>query len=161
MTNRIGNSPAELPSSSGRSLKESRKDIDEWIARFEAHEKSGDISTRDQIRALVGRQASEGWSIAQLAKEIRTLGGIESRKRAVVIARTETASAYSRGSLLAYQESGVVEKVEWLATIDDATCPDCEGLHGTTAKLGKAFGDGTLFPPRHPNCRCSLAPVIE
>lgn len=118
-------------------------------------------TTRQQIRDLISRQAAEGWSIPQLAKAIRDLGGIESRKRALMIARTETALAYSRGSLLAYMESGVVKRVEWVATNDQQTCPDCAALHGTKAQLGEAFGDGTLTPPRHPNCRCTIIPRID
>ncbi|HEU4322116.1 MAG TPA: phage portal protein, partial [Roseiflexaceae bacterium] len=41
-------------------------------------------TTRDEIRALVGRQASEGWSIDELAREIAGLAEIHSRRRAVV-----------------------------------------------------------------------------
>lgn len=118
-------------------------------------------TTKDEIAALIGKQAEEGWSIDRLADEIEALGEIHSKTRAVLIARTETAAAYSKGSLLAYQESGVVAQVEWLATLDDLTSPECAALHGTRAELGKAFRDGTLHPPRHPRCRCTLVPVLS
>jgi len=118
-------------------------------------------TTRDQIRALIGKQASEGWSIADLAQEISRLGEVQSDHRATVIARTETASAYSRGSILAWQESGVVGQVEWDATLDDVTAEACKALHGQRAPLGGQFADGTRHPPRHPNCRCALIPIVE
>lgn len=118
-------------------------------------------TTRDEIRALVGKQAEEGWSVAELAAQIRAHGETMSSSRSETIARTETAAAYSRGSLLAYEESGVVAAVEWLATLDDQTSPECQALHGTRAALGRAFADGTMHPPRHPNCRCVLVPVVE
>lgn len=117
-------------------------------------------TTRNDIRALIGMQAAEGWSIEQLAKELMKAGVTASTVRATMIARTETAAAYSRGSLLAYELSGVVDSVEWMATIDDRTCEDCKALNGTITKLGKAFSDGTQFPPRHPNCRCTLIPIV-
>jgi HK97 family phage portal protein len=118
-------------------------------------------TTRNAIQSLVSRAADEGWSIDRLAKELVEHGGIVSKSRARMIARTETATAYSMGSLLAYAKSGVVDQVEWLTTIDDQTCPDCKGLNGETRKLDKVFSDGTAHPPRHPNCRCSLAPVVK
>jgi len=118
-------------------------------------------TTRDDIRALVGKQAAEGWTVDQLAKEIIAAGVTTSRTRAKLIAVTETASAYSRGSLLAYKESGVVDEIEWLATIDEHTCEQCKALNGESTKLGKAFSDGTAHPPRHPRCRCAIAPVIK
>lgn len=115
-------------------------------------------TTRDQIRDLVGRQAQEGWSIPELAREIRALGEVESRRRATLIARTETATAYSKGALLAYERSGVVAQVEWLTAGSEA-CPICEPLDGQLVDLGKAWGD-VAHPPAHPGCRCAIAPVV-
>jgi SPP1 gp7 family putative phage head morphogenesis protein len=116
-------------------------------------------TTRDDIRWLVGQAASEGWSTADLARELRQLGETLSSSRADVIARTETATAYSRGSLLAFEESGVVSAVEWLAGPDE--CDICQPLSGTRVALGEPFADGILHPPLHPNCRCALAPIVE
>lgn len=118
-------------------------------------------TTRNDIRDLVGKQASEGWSIDRLAKELIAAGVTSSQVRATMIARTETAAAYSLGSLLAYELSGVVDKVEWVATVDNETCDDCKALNGTTTKLGEAFSDGTQYPPRHPNCRCAVSPIVK
>ncbi|HEU4328071.1 MAG TPA: minor capsid protein, partial [Roseiflexaceae bacterium] len=78
----------------------------------------------------------------------------------VVIARTETAGAYSRGSILAWQESGVVTHVEWLSTVDSETAPECRALNGQRVPLGSAFSDGAKHPPRHPACRCVLLALI-
>lgn len=114
-------------------------------------------TTRDEIRALVGRQAAEGWSIDRLAEEIEGLAEIHAPRRARTIARTETASAYSRGSLAAYEESGVVTGVQWL-TYDP--CPICAPLDRQVAPLGEPFPGGIGFPPAHPSCRCAIAPVV-
>jgi SPP1 gp7 family putative phage head morphogenesis protein len=117
-------------------------------------------TSADDIRALIGRQAEEGWSISRLTDEILKQGEIQSADRAEMIARTETAAAYSKGSLLAYKQSGVVEAVEWLAEMDDRTSPECRALHGKRRALDDAFEDGTSHPPRHPRCRCALVPIV-
>jgi SPP1 gp7 family putative phage head morphogenesis protein len=117
-------------------------------------------TTIEEVQALVGRGAAEGWSNERLAEELGKLAEIRSPERALLIARTETAAAYSRGSLLAYQQSGVVEQVEWLATLDADTSAECRALHGTRRPLDGEFADGTLHPPRHPRCRCALVPIV-
>lgn len=116
-------------------------------------------TTRDQIRVLVGRQAEEGWNLQELAKQIRALGDVETPKRALRIAQTETAAAYSRGSILAYQDSGVVSGVEWL-TAGSEVCDVCQPLNGQVADLGGDFAGGVAHPPAHPGCRCAIAPVV-
>lgn len=116
-------------------------------------------TTRDDIRVLVGKQADEGWSLEQLQKEIRAKGEIASRSRALLIARTETASAYSQGSIAAYKASGVVKGTAWLIGPD--SCPECQALDGLTAELGAEFAPGVTGPPAHPNCTCVLTPVLE
>lgn len=117
-------------------------------------------TTRQEIRDLVGRQAAEGWDLTQLADAIEALAEGHSESRAARIARTETASAYSRGSLLAYADSGVVTQVEWLTALDDLTSPACRALSGQRVALGAVFSDGTPHPPQHPNCRCTLLPIV-
>lgn len=116
-------------------------------------------TTKDEIRALIGRQADEGWSLERLQKEIRDKGEIASRTRALTVARTETASAYSQGSIAAYQASGVVKQTEWLLGPDP--CEICQALDGMTADLGEEFADGISGPPAHPNCTCVLSPIVE
>ena len=117
-------------------------------------------TTRAEIQALVGRQADEGWSLARLADEIEALGAEISQQRAYMIAATETADAYTRGSLLAYEQSGVVVEVEWLVT---QPCLTCSPLAGQTVKLGKRFDNGQGWsgygPPVHPFCRCAVSPI--
>lgn len=118
-------------------------------------------TTRDEIRALVGKQADEGWSLERLQQEIRARGEIAGKTRAMLIARTETASAYSQGSIAAYKASGVVKQTEWLTAGDDLDCPICVALNGSTADLGEAFDGEIDAPPAHPNCRCVLSPIVE
>lgn len=116
-------------------------------------------TTKDEIRALVGKQASEGWSTEQLAQAILDRGTIASKERAILIARTESATAYSKGSILAYKESGVVSGTEW--ALGPEPCPECQPLGGTVAELGKTFASGVEHPPLHPACTCAVIPVLK
>lgn len=116
-------------------------------------------TTREDIQMLVGQQAGNGWSNEELAQAIRDQGITRSESRAMLIARTETAAAYSQGSIAAYRASGVVSQVEWLLGPDP--CEICQGLDGARADLGEEFADGISAPPAHPNCTCALSPIVE
>lgn len=115
-------------------------------------------TTKQDVRDLVAKQASEGWSIEDLQKQIRAKGEIASRSRALTIARTETSAAYSQGSIAAYKASGVVSQTEWLIGPD--SCSECQALSGAKADLGAEFAPGVTGPPLHPNCTCALSPII-
>lgn len=117
-------------------------------------------TTRAEVRSLTTLATAEGWSNEQLAREIRQLGEIRSPERARLIARTELASATSRGSLLAYRASGQVERVEWL--LGPEPCEECQELVRQTpsVELGQTFYGGASHPPLHPRCTCAIAPII-
>jgi SPP1 gp7 family putative phage head morphogenesis protein len=115
-------------------------------------------TTKDEIRSLVGRAAEEGWSTDDLAARIAEHGEIASVNRATLISRTETASAYERGSHLAYVQSGVVSGTEWLLGPDP--CPICQELGGKVVPLGAEFAPGVRHAPAHPACRCATAPML-
>jgi SPP1 gp7 family putative phage head morphogenesis protein len=102
-----------------------------------------------------------GDSIEQIAAKIRERAPDLSRSRAEMIARTETADAYTRGSILAYEESGVVTGLEWNATLDQRTSQVCTGLHGQKIGLKEKFSNGTQGPPAHPNCRSVVLPIVD
>jgi hypothetical protein len=118
-------------------------------------------TTKADIQRLVGQAAEEGWSNSELAVAIRELGETSAPHRAALIATTESTSAYTKGALLYYGETGVVAKTEWLLSGD--ACPECQGLVADTptAVLGEMFAGGVDGPPLHPGCRCALAPVVS
>lgn len=118
-------------------------------------------TTKDEIRALIGRQAAEGWTLDELAEQLEQSGVTRSAARAAIIARTETTRAYSLGSITAFQVSGVVDRLEWLTAQDEKTCPECAALDGQVTVMGQSFDGGVMFPPAHPNCRCAILPVLK
>lgn len=113
-------------------------------------------TTREEIRMLVGRQAEEGWSVDRLAAALREKRDLQTKGRAEMIAVTETANAYTQGSLVLYAETGMVSEIEWL---DADGCDICAPLNGTRVPLGESFPGGVMVPA-HPNCRCAIAPVV-
>lgn len=110
-------------------------------------------TTRDEIRALVGRQADEGWSDDDLATEIEKLGEIRSGPRSITIARTESGNGYNLGSVTAYRAAGLTH-VDVLDGDDDEPCKSANGARWT---LDKAREN----PLGHPNCQRAFAPVVE
>lgn len=113
-------------------------------------------TTRKALRSLVANAISTGASNQDLAKQIREAAAF-SKERAMVIARTETASADVQGNLIGWRESGVVAGKQWL-TDPEQCCDECIAYDGTIVAIDDDFGDGD--PPLHPNCRCTVLPVL-
>lgn len=110
-------------------------------------------TTKDEIRALVAKQAKEGWSMERLQEEIVARGQIASRTRALTIARTETGTAYNLGSIAAYR-AGDVTHVDVLDGDDDEPCASANGSRWT-------LEEAEANPLGHPNCTRAFSPVVE
>lgn len=114
---------------------------------------------RQQVREEVTRSIAEGEAWQRVRER---LGEAFPRERAERIARTEVIRAHAQGAVAGYEESGTVRGLRWLDGQAGA-CPRCGALHNKVIPLGgkfyedAQFGDG--LPPRHPNCRCVVAPV--
>jgi HK97 family phage portal protein len=81
--------------------------------------------------------------------------------RAFRIGVTEASRGQHAAQEITASESGVVKGKTWLLSND--ACPICKPLSGKTVALGENFtvdGSGPYaeipYPPRHPNCRCTL-----
>jgi SPP1 gp7 family putative phage head morphogenesis protein len=75
--------------------------------------------------------------------------------RSVTIVRSEITRLANMGALDYYKENGI-NKVEWVASYGERTCPDCESLHGRIFDIGSEEQ-----MPLHPMCRCTYVPVVE
>ncbi len=71
--------------------------------------------------------------------------------RALTIARTETARAYTYGSLHYYKKMGIT-RVKWLC--GKTPCPKCQARCGI---IYEADVGGDI--PLHPNCTCAISPA--
>ena len=130
-----------------------RRAIDKIAARnlMEIKGMSDELAKRTSRSLVEGFEKSE--TINQLTRRVKDVTDFGTN-RAEMIARTETMRAVNSAARDRYQQAGV-EKVEWLTAWDDRVCPECEDLHGEIFDLGDAPD-----LPVHPNCRCTLAPVI-
>ena len=82
-------------------------------------------TTRDQIRKVMEDAVESGASHKQVAKSILGLGGeINTKKRALLIARTENAVGSNRGAMYAAQASGLVLFKQWIARSGDSKTRD-------------------------------------
>ena len=95
--------------------------------------------------------------------------------RSEKIARTETIRAQNKAEIAVWEQSGVVSGKVWFTPMDERTCPDCEVMNGTELGLSESYfnkGDTTEQglnlnyedvdgPPLHPQCRCTLIPIVK
>lgn len=75
------------------------------------------------------------------------------------LVRTETMHTINQGQKESYIEAGVTQ-YEFLATEDDRTSTECQDLDGQIFNMEDAI-EGENFPVIHPNCRCTILPVID
>ncbi len=116
-------------------------------------------ATRDMLRIDVELAYDQGWSAKQLSEKLEQSYAF-SAVRASTIARTELMRADSAAGIRAYRESGVVFKKEW--SPDAEACPICitnadQGIIG----IDELFESGDDTSPAHPNCECSVNPVVD
>ncbi len=124
-----------------------------------------DETTRDFLRGAVTDAITGGWSNAKLATAIEDSYGF-SEERAMTIARTETQMAANSGALTGYKASGVVERKQWATAEDDLVEEECldnaaAGPNGDgVLDLDDDYPSGDEAPPAHPNCRCTIVPIV-
>jgi SPP1 gp7 family putative phage head morphogenesis protein len=124
----------------------------------------------DFRRVLYVSYMEEGISPYEVKKRIEGMFKETYRNRAMAIARTETGIASSMAQHKTYEEN-MIEKKEWLATMDDKTRESHAEANGQVVPIDEPFqvGDAELMHPLDPsgppeeicNCRCDELPVIE
>jgi hypothetical protein len=133
----------------------------------------------ERVAGAVSTGVEQGLSIDQIADAIAEQGF--SDERAQMIARTESAYAYSEGRIEAWKETGVVQGKQWLLSPD--ACEFCEAAAAQYADSAIGLDDdfyarGTVLtgtdggqmtlsyrsvkaPPLHPNCRCDTIAALD
>jgi SPP1 gp7 family putative phage head morphogenesis protein len=111
---------------------------------------TGDLSA--DVRRVISDGILQERSQGQILKSIDEIADTYdyAAKR---IVRTETMEAVNTGVMDEYRSEGV-DKVEWLAA--EGCCPRCQELDGRVYSI-----DGGVHAPLHPNCRCTLIPVVD
>lgn len=141
-------------------------------------QKSADKTTVDRLKKIFSSAIDEGIWAQETKNRIRDEFKNFSERRSEAIARTETVRLSNDASVIAWEQSGVVEAKKWWTALDDRVAPFDKSLHGKVIKLKENFFkkwdvlevDGQKMkmdysdissPPLHPNCRCTLIPILK
>jgi len=111
---------------------------------------------KNEIRGVLRSGYEKGLSIPHLTDRIERYFDTD-RVATTRFARTVTNDVYNRAHLDRYEESGVVDGVEYSAHIDDRTSKICQMLNGTIWGIGDK---GIQVPPMHFSCRSRLIPYF-
>jgi hypothetical protein len=109
----------------------------------------------DQIGTRLAEGKRQGLSIQDMADSLS--GVIDNPARALTIATTEVSRAVNTSAQTRYQEAKLT-KNQWMG-IDP--CDTCAMNDGEIVEIGAPFASGDTQPPAHPNCLCTLLPVIS
>lgn len=109
-----------------------------------------------ELRTVILKGIRNGWSIKQMAEELKKVTGMAMYK-AQRLVRTETMAVYSKVTKEIYLENGI----EYIEIIGDAACGGiCLDYVGEYLPLAEAEV-GLDLPPYHPNCACSFCSYID
>lgn len=114
--------------------------------------KSLNKTSERRLRTALRQSISNGENITEATRRVNAV--INNKKRAAVIAHTESVRAFSEGRIEAGALIGADRK-QWDATL--GACHICRPLDGMVVGLKESFNSiiGSVFsPPAHPNCRC-------
>jgi SPP1 gp7 family putative phage head morphogenesis protein len=139
-------------------------------------------TTKESLRGLTASAQAEGWSINKLRDELTGIYGGWDKTRAQMIAQTETIRSSNAGAVASYAKAGIEYK-QWFTAEDGKVCGYCQEMHGKIVGVSEtywAMGDEMTInvedqkpttmtftyedvgaPPLHPNCRCTILPVVE
>lgn len=111
-----------------------------------------DQGMRQGLRTAISTHIESGAPLSVLRDNLTPLFG---RRRADMIAATETTRLFAEGNRIAYRQAGVTE-VEWRSVMDERVCIDCDSRDGQRFPIN----DPKVTPPLHVRCRCWIAPVV-
>ena len=110
----------------------------------------------NRVKRDVEKAMIQGTPIDKLSRQLKKDYGSSAYESTRLI-QNETKNAVTEAQLEAYSESGVVDKVMWVSTLDERTRDDHQDF------------DGNIYDADNPEesptdyimCRCVLVPVIE
>ena len=155
------------------------RQIEEATVRLQRQAKQ---SLRTSLRSLMGDGLERGETIRELSGRVqdwaRRNGDIDRQVkwRATTVARTESTRALNEGQIEAWKEAGVT-RMSWRKAPNP--CEFCDMMSRKAIGIEQPFfGQGDTLksktgrilkfdysaiksPPLHPNCRCTLLPIIS
>ena len=111
-----------------------------------------DDTTRDDIARILEQGIREGIGARDMAARIDKVR--HNPARSMLIARTEINRSFTQASLDTFTRDGVAE---FDLLTEAGACAICEGIKAANPH---PMSDVAAIPPEHPNCRCSVSPVV-
>ena len=145
----VNSTPLIFPDSNGVKM------LEQFIKGWE----QGQI---EKVSDIIRTGFVTGRTNAQITQDIAGKGGyLDNQNRASIKSMVRTATTHT--SNLARQATfddndDVILGYEWVSTLDSRTSSVCKGLDG---KVFKNKDQDKRYPPAHPNCRSSTAPVLD
>lgn len=124
---------------------------------------------RERIKDALVEGVSLGEGVEKLQRRIREKYDQLTPSTARKVARTETIRAANAATEDGFKESNVVTGKQWFTALDERVDDECAALDGKIVELDGDFStlddvpkiyENVGYPPLHPNCRCTLSPVI-
>lgn len=111
---------------------------------------------KDKLVGIIRDGIQEGQSVTEIRNSISETFDVYSKTQAERVARTEVLHASNQAAVEAWKQTGQVAGKQWLVAnpIDE-----CLAYSGDVVPLNKSFPQGD--PPVHPNCECTLIPVLK
>lgn len=118
------------------------------------------------IRRSLMSAINEGDSIPEAMRRVRSVMGIETDRRkgyrsnfnrVQTVTRTVINQASNDGAYSIFQQNAdVLSGYQWIVARDERVCPSC------LEKANRVYNINDVErPPLHPNCRCTIIPVIR
>ena len=104
------------------------------------------------MRQTITQGLIQGMGVAAMSKNLADSLG-KSYVAAERLIRTETAYFHNEADFRAYEAAGV-EEYEFMASLNEKTCPVCGALDGKHFRV-EDKQEGVNCNPMHPNCRCT------
>lgn len=180
----VGSLPGEADETDGLitalgSMPAPRRSLREIYLRAYENLQSIESEMTETVRATLLEGLTDGVNPREMARALTDEIESLQRTRAETLARTETINAYTKSTIDRYRESGVsaVTQAEFADADDARVCPICEQLDGRVTPMTEIetatftfspsesdpdslAGEYAVSPPTHPNCRCTLLPII-
>ena len=137
--------------------------------RTELWARSVNQETAQLIASEMSAGVANNETIVQLEQRVEKTFKFNNAVRAERIARTESGAAASAGHQELFDQMEVVDRKQWITTLDDRTRPDHVAAHEQVRPKSAPFSVNgeELMAPRlgnvagnNINCRCGIVPLI-
>lgn len=112
-----------------------------------------------ELRTKLAQSFIRGDSIDRTVKDLSERMGV-SRSNAERLVQTESAFFTGEATAAGYEESGVVDQYEILATLDNRTSAICQSMDNRVFDLS-AREVNINYPPFHARCRTTVMPYFD